>query len=196
MQPDIDASGDTVDGPETSRADESVIEPATTSRRGLMIGLGGFIVAGTAGFFLLGSNADTDDGPAGFPDLTFDRPDGSTGTLAEFAGTPMVLNLFASWCAPCRAEMPDLEAVSQEVSGRVRFFGLAVPPSSDEAAGMIEETGVTYDWGIDSKSAALTHYEGAAMPTTVFIRADGVVRDAHSGILSADDIRARVASLL
>lgn len=183
-----------MDDSEQLETAESLIEPTTTSRRGLIMGLGGFIVAGTAGFFLLDASSKEDQN--GFPSIDVENPDGTRSSLADLAGTPLVLNFFASWCAPCRAEMPDLEAVAQEVSGRVRFFGLAIPPSTDEAATMVAETGVTYDWAIDTQSEALAHFEGAAMPTTVFIRANGSISENHSGILNADDIRAQVARLL
>lgn len=109
------------------------------------------------------------------------------------AGRPMIVNFFGSWCAPCVQEMPDLQSVSEEMAGEVVFLGLAERDTVEDALEIVDRTGVTYDIGRDPGGDILTAFEGLAMPTTVFIAADGTITSVHSGALSADDLRTRIA---
>ena len=137
------------------------------------------------------------------PDFDFEplRVAGADGSddldFAEYRdGRPMVLNFFGSWCAPCVQEMPDLQSVSQEVADEVVFLGLAERDTVEDALEIVDRTGVTYDIGRDPGGDILTAFEGLAMPTTVFIAADGTITSVHSGALTAGDLRARIAEEL
>jgi thiol-disulfide isomerase/thioredoxin len=112
------------------------------------------------------------------------------------AGRPMVLNFFGSWCAPCVQEMPDLQSVSQELAAEVVFLGLAERDTVENALQIVDRTGVTYDIGRDPGGGILTAFEGLAMPTTVFIAADGTITSVHSGALTAEDLRTRITDEL
>ncbi len=127
---------------------------------------------------------------------TFDGDETTIETLAN--GKPVVLNFFASTCAPCIAELPDFESVHQATTGEVTFVGLASDGDRPEdAAKLIEATGVTFDVGLDtSDSQFLRHYDGLGMPTTVFIRADGTVADSWTGALSTDSLNDKIDDLL
>ena len=109
---------------------------------------------------------------------------------------PVVLNFFGSWCTPCVREMPDLDAVSQEMGDDVVFLGLAERESAADSLEIVETTGVTYDIGRDPGGDILTSFQGLAMPTTVFIGADGTITSLHSGALTAADLRARIRNEL
>jgi thiol-disulfide isomerase/thioredoxin len=123
----------------------------------------------------------------------YELPDGTPATLAERGGgAPLVVNFFASWCGPCKAEMPDFEAVSQAAGDQVTFLGLAVNDAADAAQGIIDDTGVTYPWGLDSESL-LVEFDGIGMPTTVFFGPDGEYLESHVGVLSAADLEAKLA---
>jgi thiol-disulfide isomerase/thioredoxin len=113
-------------------------------------------------------------------------------TLAQFAGRPLVLNFFASWCVPCLAEMPDLEEVHQSTKDEVAFLGLAVRDDAAAAQAIVEETGVTYPTGLDSEEL-LVDFDGFGMPTTVFISAAGEIVDSHVGELSQGELRDKLA---
>jgi thiol-disulfide isomerase/thioredoxin len=152
-----------------------------------------------------GEGIPTGEDPSGTPAPDFDFEalalDGiDGGDEINFAayqdGRPVVLNFFGSWCAPCVREMPDLEAVSQDLSGDVVFLGLAERESSEDSLEIVETTGVTYDIGRDPGGDILTAFEGLAMPTTVFIAADGTITSVHSGALTADDLRERIEAEL
>ncbi|WP_436793797.1 TlpA family protein disulfide reductase [Actinospongicola halichondriae] len=126
-------------------------------------------------------------------DVEFTDVDGTTGTIRDlFDGTPMVVNFFASWCPPCIGELPDFEAVSQQMAGRVEFFGLAVQDRPEDASGIIDDTGVTYDWSRDIRGDIVGAAEIVQMPSTMFISADGEVVEIQGGALDADRLRSLI----
>lgn len=121
---------------------------------------------------------------------------GEQASLADYEGTPLVVNFFASWCVPCVNEMPDFEQVHQELGDEVAFVGLAVRESQEDSEGIVEETGVTYDLGRDPMGDLLTALGGVAMPTTVLVDADGTVTSVSNGELSAAELAEKVRTEL
>lgn len=126
----------------------------------------------------------------------FTYSDGAAGSLADFTGKPTVLNFFASWCPPCRTEMPDFEAAWQTHREQVNFIGIATNDEGTAAADLVAETGVTYPWGIDQQQDLYFSLGGIAMPTTVFLNADGSAAEVWFGILLADDLETKIQSIL
>jgi cytochrome c biogenesis protein CcmG/thiol:disulfide interchange protein DsbE len=119
---------------------------------------------------------------------------GPDQTLGDVLGDrPMVVNFFASWCQPCLEEMPDFERVHQDLGDQVSFVGLAENDPPDQARGIVEQTGVTYPSYTDPDGAALTFFEGIAMPTTVFLSADGQVLEVRSEKLTEDQLRDKIS---
>ncbi len=115
----------------------------------------------------------------------FGTAEGATTTLESHRGEPLVVNYFAAWCPPCRAELPDFEAVSQERASEVTFIGISKDNTTDAWTGLISDVGVTFETVYEGNSSGT--YEiigGLAMPTTAFITADGEVAHVHSGILN------------
>jgi cytochrome c biogenesis protein CcmG/thiol:disulfide interchange protein DsbE len=125
-------------------------------------------------------------------DVTFTRFDGGVegaqGTVGDYAGRPLVINFFASWCVPCVAEMPEFEQVHQQFGDRVAFLGMNETEQVESARRIIDQTGVTYDLGRDPDGAVLRAFGGAVMPTTVFVDADGTIVKVHSGKLSQAEL--------
>ena len=120
--------------------------------------------------------ADREPAPAlAGPTLT-----GGTFTLSEETGQVVVLNVWASWCAPCRSEAGDLEAVSQELADRgVLFVGLNTRDSMAAAAAFVDRFGVSYDSVIDADRSLQLLFRDtlppAAIPSTLVIDAQGRV---------------------
>lgn len=130
-------------------------------------------------------------------DVPFEYFDGSQGNLADFAGRPLVVNFWASWCPACVAEMPDFETVHARLDDEVAFLGLAMQETDETAArDLIEETGVTYPLGKDPDGSIFNSFGGFAMPTTVFIDQLGNVASTHPGALFADDLEATIRTQL
>jgi thiol-disulfide isomerase/thioredoxin len=120
-------------------------------------------------------------------ELGYETFDGDAADLGAFAGRPVVLNFFASWCTPCVAEMPDLEDASRRYDGRVAFVGLAVRDRPEDARRIVADTGVTYPVGLD-RDSLIERFQGYAMPSTVFIDVEGSVVDTHLGVLSPGEL--------
>ena len=129
------------------------------------------------------------DGLSPTPVVDFAWFDGAPGSTAEFAGRPTVLNFWASWCPPCIAEMPEFEAVSQTLAGKVAFVGLNVGDERDAANQMVAQTGVTYPLADDPDSEIFRSFGGFVMPTTVFLNAQGQVAHVWAGALTGDELR-------
>ncbi|MGH9230364.1 MAG: TlpA family protein disulfide reductase [Acidimicrobiales bacterium] len=137
-----------------------------------------------------------DGGGGDLPAAEVEMADGTTVVLtALLEGRPLVVNFFASWCAPCRAEMPDFAAVHQAVGDRLSFVGLAMQDTNDAAAELVELTGVAYPWGLDRTGEIFAAFRGFAMPTTVYVAADGEILGSDSGAIDEAQLRDRLVDL-
>lgn len=131
-------------------------------------------------------------GPAGVgeqvSDIAMTDFEGTRFELAEYRGTPLVVNFWASWCPTCTAEMPDFEKVHQAVAPEVAFLGINTSDGVDSAQQLAKDTGVTYRLARDQQGEIFQAFGALGMPTTVFIDADGKVVDLVVGQLSADTL--------
>ena len=116
-------------------------------------------------------------------------------SLEEFRGRPVVLNFWASWCVPCRKEMPTLQEVSEEVQDRIAFVGVNHQDSRGEAVAFLDDTGVDFPAGYDPEGATATAYGLYGMPTTVFISPDGRILERHRGEISESELRRKIELL-
>jgi thiol-disulfide isomerase/thioredoxin len=105
-------------------------------------------------------------------------------SLANWHGTPVVVNLFASWCPSCLAEMPFFERASHDYAGRVVIVGVDSQDSTASGLSLARQLGITYPLLADSTHADLYRLLGGeGMPVTAFIRRDGTVEQVYSGEL-------------
>ncbi len=135
-----------------------------------------------------GGAEETAAGPP-VPDRSFETFDGEQVSLPELSDRPLVVNFWASWCPPCVAEMPDFERVHVDRGDEVRFVGLNTQDTRDQADALVEQTGVTYDLGLDPDGALFTDFEVVSMPSTFFVDADGAVVHRHAGLLTEQQLR-------
>lgn len=133
---------------------------------------------------------------APLPELTLRRLDGSATTLAEHRGTPLVINLWATWCGPCREEMPMLVQASHDMPG-VRFVFVDQGESAGEVSAFLQrERLAPVHVLIDSGSGLSQHYQVQGYPTTLFIDADGRLRDMRTGPLTAASLRVHLRHIV
>ena len=130
------------------------------------------------------------------PAVRFRYFDGSEGSLDDFAGTPTVINFWASWCPPCIIEMPAFEAVHVELAPQVAFLGFNVGDEPGAARQLADQTGVTYPLAEDPDSGIFQAFGGFGMPTTVLVDAEGMIVHMISSRLRAQDLRALIAEHL
>jgi len=121
---------------------------------------------------------------------------GGTLRLADLQGKPAVINFWASWCPPCRAEMPAFERSWEKHGGRIAFLGVAVEDTERDARATVEKTGVTYPVGIDEGNRIAGAYELKGMPTTVILNANGVIVKRFTGEATEGALTFFIESLL
>ncbi len=124
--------------------------------------------------------------------------DGSgTRRLSDWRGTPIVVNLFASWCPACLSEMPRFERASHEYAGRVAVVGVDTKDSRATGLRLTRELGITYPLLADTDRADLyASLQGQGMPVTAFIRRDGRIKHVYSGELDDALLRELIDDLL
>ncbi|MHB1787387.1 MAG: TlpA family protein disulfide reductase [Acidimicrobiales bacterium] len=106
-------------------------------------------------------------------------------TLGQFAGHSLVINFWASWCIPCRTEMPVLEAAARHYHSTVKFVGININDTKGDAQAFMAQAGVTYPVAFDPKGTTSGPYGLIGLPTTVFVNASGVVVGVHDGGFTA-----------
>ena len=129
------------------------------------------------------------------PPFVLQRPDGGEMTLASFAHRPVLLNVYASWCAACRREAAGLVAAYRRYHGRVAFLGIDEQESAGLAASFVRRLEVPYPIALDTGQFAAT-YGSSQIPQTVFIDARGVVRGIAVGAMTPQQIDAQLTKLL
>jgi thiol-disulfide isomerase/thioredoxin len=122
-------------------------------------------------------------------------------SLSDYRGEVVVLNFWASWCVPCREEMPNLERAWREFRPqRVTVLGLNVADDYDDAAAFLRTLGITYPNVFDPEQSRLTAYQVSGLPTTVFIDRQMRIRaKVAGGYLGADGyatLRRQVLALI
>lgn len=109
------------------------------------------------------------------PDFQVTDPEGNTVKLSDFKGTPVVINLWASWCPPCKAEMPVFNEKAKEYEGKIQFMmiNLTAQDKLEDAKKFMEEAGYTFPVFYDVNNDAGQKYYTPGIPATFFIDADG-----------------------
>jgi thiol-disulfide isomerase/thioredoxin len=130
------------------------------------------------------------------PDLQGTTLDGEQFRLADHVGMPVVLNVWASWCAPCRAEAPTLAAMAVELEGQVQFVGLDTRDSDDPARSFVKRFNVPYPNVIDRDGQLQLLFGDSlppqAIPSTVVIDSQGRVAARALGRVSEASLRGMI----
>ena len=134
------------------------------------------------------------------PDFTLQTTDGKAVTLSDLRGRAVLVNIWASWCVPCRAEMPAMQRVYDEYKDRgliVLAVNSTVQDQAASAKAFAAEFGLTFPILLDMEGIATRLYEVRALPSSFFIGRDGVIIEVViGGPMSEALLRTRVESIL
>jgi thiol-disulfide isomerase/thioredoxin len=139
--------------------------------------------------------------PPHAPDFRLRAFNGQTLALSDFQGKAVVLNFWASWCTPCRAEMPNLERLSRELGGDgLVVLGIDVLDDERDARAFLAALGITYPNVFDPEQTRMRLYRVAALPTTILIDRGQQVRGrfvgGYVGAAGYQRLREQAAGLL
>jgi len=134
------------------------------------------------------------------PDFTMYDIDGNAVKLSDFRGKPVILNFWASWCGPCKAEMPDFEEAYRTYGQEVQFLIVNLTDGNSEtvetASSFIADQGYTFPVYYDVAIEGAMAYRVYAIPVTYFLDAEGAVRAFNEGMISADVLESNITALL
>ena len=122
------------------------------------------------------------------PDFTLAQREGPNVRLSEQRGDIILLNFWASWCGPCRQELPAFEALFQQYADLgVNVLAVNLDDEPRKADVLLSDINVSFPVLFDSEGEVSARYDVSAMPTTVIIDRDGNVRLVHKGYQSGDE---------
>ena len=143
------------------------------------------------------ASAAPESGPA--PNFQLSARDGSQISLAGLQGDVVMINFWATWCGPCRQEMPHLEALHQRYSSLgFTLLGVNVEDDPKGAEAWLAETPVSFPILFDSQNDVTKLYDVIAMPSTVLVDRTGNIRYAHHGYKPGyeDDYQTQIRQLI
>ena len=131
------------------------------------------------------------------PAFALELMDGNKFDLNGHKGKPILINFFASWCLPCREEMPVLQKIVHEYQPKgVIFLGVAVDDTEKKMKEFIARYGVTFPVGLDKTAEIQKSFGLYGIPTTYFIDKKGVINYFHSGTVTEELLRHELDKLL
>ena len=123
------------------------------------------------------------------PDFTVADLDGNAVKLSDFRGKPVILNFWATWCAPCRVEMPEFQAVFEEnQAAGLEILAVNRDETRDQVVDFFAEFGLTFTPLLDQGALVAEQYQVFNMPTTYFLDENGVVTAVHRGPLVSSQL--------
>ena len=136
-------------------------------------------------------------GGSALPPLGFDCVGGGELDLGRAPGVPTVVNLWGSWCGPCREELPVLQGFAEAAGDRVRVVGVISKDGVPQASSFAADAGVTFPSAFDGEGALMAELGLNGLPYTAFLAADGTLVHSELGpVDSVDELRGLVAEHL
>ena len=134
------------------------------------------------------------------PDFEVLDNDGNTVRLSDFRGKPVVLNFWATWCPPCKAELPDFDRSAATYGDEVTFLMVNLTDGGRDTVSGVREfvaaNSYTFPVYFDTRYSAANAYRVSSIPTTYFINAEGEIVSYKVGMVSASELEKGIQNLL
>ncbi len=148
------------------------------------------------------SSGDADLAPAPIaghpaPDFELASPTGETIKLSDYKGTPVIVNFWASWCSPCRAEFPEFQQAAVDNADSLVIIGVnsTSVDRAEQIPAFLDEFGITFPIALDESGDVVDTYRVLGLPTTVFVDSNGVVNEVFTGPLNKAYIESKISEL-
>jgi thiol-disulfide isomerase/thioredoxin len=129
------------------------------------------------------------------PDFTLKSIDGTRIDLARYHGKAVFINMFATWCPPCRDELPDIVASYAAYKNKVVYIGVDEQEELDPVIPFVKQFHIAYQVGLDPGTVA-EKYEVGSLPESVFIDKEGVVRKIWHGFMPAITLKDNLSAIV
>lgn len=134
------------------------------------------------------------------PDFKVLDYQGNEVTLAEHFGKPIVVNFWATWCGPCKYELPDFDSLAKEYGDEVVFMMVNMTDGSQETVDkvkkFVEDEGYTFPVYFDTESEAAYTYGIYSIPRSLFIKPNGEINYAYIGVMDEESLRNNINSII
>ena len=147
-------------------------------------------------FALCETQEAEEEAPIPAPDFALTTMEGEEIRFADLVGKPLLLNIWATWCPPCREELPFFQQAFEKYAENITFVFLSVDDEKEEVEEFITENGYTFPVYLDSGSNCLITYGINSIPVTVLVDAEGNILAGQIGALSEDLVGLCMAILL
>lgn len=120
------------------------------------------------------------------PDFSITLSSGETKKLSDYKGKAVLLHFWATWCPPCRAELPEMNALSERLQAqgeeaKLAFLAVCVSDTEKSRSDFMKKNSYTFPGGLDPKGEIASLYGIQGIPASILISADGTVLDIHVG---------------
>ncbi len=127
------------------------------------------------------------------PNFALPTHDGKVVELAGLRGHPVILNFWATWCGPCRQEMPELQAFYDDRHPKgLEIIAIDIQESAEEVARYRQSLGIAFPTVLDADGTVTRRYQIRGVPTTFFVDADGTIQDLNTGPLNRRALERRL----
>lgn len=134
------------------------------------------------------------------PDFTVTDAGGNSVSLSSHLGRPVIVNFWASWCGPCKNELPAFDSIYKKYGGEVDIMMVNLADGYREtvsaAKSFIASNGYSFPVYFDVDSSAQTAYSVRSIPRTVFIYSDGNVMSQHTGMITESELETNIKKLI